>query len=88
VILQGHPFYVYVITYDAIICTPRISLQIGLQLQNISFAANRGGIPEDKDNFVLLVKDLRTAFDKHKFLLTAAIGAAASTIDTAYDIPK
>lgn len=50
-------------------------------------AAKRGGIAEDKTNFVSLIRDLRSAFDKHGYLLTAAIGAAAPTIDIAYDIP-
>ena len=52
-----------------------------------TFSAKRGGLPEDKNNFIHLIRDLRAAFDKHKFLLTAAIGAAAPTIDVAYDIP-
>lgn len=50
-------------------------------------AAKRGGIAQDKENFVLLIKDLKEAFRPHKLLLTAAIGAAPSTIDVAYDIP-
>ena len=51
------------------------------------FVAKRGGIAEDKDNFILLIRDLRTAFQPHGYLLTAAIGAAAPTIDTSYDVP-
>lgn len=49
----------------------------------------RGGIAEDKQNFVLLMRDLREAFDERGtgLLLTAAIGAAANTIDVAYDVP-
>lgn len=35
----------------------------------------------------MLIRELRQAFAKHKFLLTAAIGAAAETIDVAYDVP-
>ena len=52
-------------------------------------SAKRGGIAEDKSNFVALIRDLRAAFDAHggNFILTAAIGAAAPTIDIAYDIP-
>jgi chitinase len=55
----------------------------------ILLSAKRGGIPEDKNNFIHLIRDLRTAFDAHGggFILTAAIGAAAPTIDVAYDIP-
>jgi len=51
------------------------------------YPAKRGGIPEDKDNFILLIKDLRAAFQPHGYILTAAIGAAVPTIDTSYDIP-
>ncbi|XP_067002961.2 probable chitinase 2 isoform X2 [Anabrus simplex] len=47
----------------------------------------REGKPEDKENFVHLVKELREEFDKHNWILTAALGAAKSTIDTAYDVP-
>ena len=52
-------------------------------------SAKRGGIAEDKSNFIALIRDLRAAFDAHgsNFILTAAIGAAAPTIDIAYDIP-
>lgn len=52
------------------------------------YPGKRGGEPEDKENFIALIRDLRTALDKHNYLLTAAIGAAAPTIDVAYDIPK
>jgi len=52
------------------------------------YPAKRGGIPEDKDNFILLIRDLRAAFEPHGYLLTAAIGAAVPTIDTSYDVPS
>jgi len=52
------------------------------------YPANRdGAAPEDKQNFVLLLNELRAAFQPHGYLLTAAVSAGASTIDTAYDIP-
>nr|CAD7586597.1 unnamed protein product [Timema genevievae] len=51
------------------------------------FPGKRGGGPEDKQNFVSLVKELRQEFDKHHWLLTAALGASQDTIDLAYDIP-
>jgi len=51
------------------------------------YPAKRGGIKEDKQNFILLIKDLNAAFSKKNLLLTAAIGAPAGTIDVAYDIP-
>lgn len=34
-----------------------------------------------------LIRELKAAFRPHRFLLTAAIGAAAPTIDVSYDIP-
>lgn len=43
---------------------------------------------EDRDNFSLLVKELRKEFDKTGLLLTAAVGAAISTINKGYDIPE
>jgi len=52
------------------------------------YPAQRGGRPEDKDNFALLVQELRAEFDKNGLLLTAAIGAGTPIIDAAYDIPK
>jgi len=39
-------------------------------------------------NFVSLVKELKTEYQKHGLLLTSAIGAAKSTIDSAYDVPE
>ncbi|MCL4137154.1 UNVERIFIED_CONTAM: hypothetical protein GTU68_058097, partial [Idotea baltica] len=51
------------------------------------YPANRGGKPEDKQNFVLLVKELKEVFEDNGWLLTAAVGAGKSTIDSAYDIP-
>ncbi|CAG9764757.1 unnamed protein product [Ceutorhynchus assimilis] len=50
------------------------------------FPAKRGGVPEDKLNFLLLVKELKAAFRKHNLLLTAAFGAGKDTIDVAYDV--
>ncbi|XP_063595451.1 probable chitinase 2 [Penaeus indicus] len=50
------------------------------------YPANRGGAPEDRENFVYLVKELREAFRPYGWMLTAAVAAGKSTIDTAYDI--
>ncbi|XP_045471267.1 probable chitinase 2 [Harmonia axyridis] len=50
------------------------------------FPAKRGGSPSDKDNFLLLVKELKAEFKKHNLLLTAAFGAGKDTIDVAYDV--
>jgi len=52
------------------------------------YPGKRGGAPEDKTNFISLIKDLHSVFSKHKLLLTAAIGAATETIDAAYDVEK
>ncbi|XP_052068561.1 chitotriosidase-1-like [Mytilus californianus] len=58
------------------------------------YPSNRGGKPEDKVNFGLLVKELKEAFDAESqtsglvcLLLTAAVAAGKYTVDTAYDIP-
>ena len=51
------------------------------------YPAKRGGSPADKENFILLVKQLKEAFVEHKLLLSAAIGAGKATIDISYDVP-
>lgn len=51
-------------------------------------AANRGGRPEDKTNFILLLKELRQQFNQYGLLLTVAVSAGKSTIDKAYDVPN
>lgn len=52
------------------------------------YPALRGGQPEDKENFVQLVKELKENFKQHKLLLTSAIGASKYTIDQAYNVKK
>jgi len=52
------------------------------------YPAKRGGVPEDKENFILMLADLHSIFKKNRLLLTAAIGATAQTIDKSYNIPK
>nr|AXB87806.1 chitinase 8 [Sogatella furcifera] len=52
------------------------------------YPGKRGGAPEDKANFILLIKELRTEMDKHGWILTAAIGAGKDTIEKAYDLPQ
>lgn len=52
------------------------------------YPGKRGGSADDKDNFIDLIRELSVAFRPHGLLLTAAIGAAAPTIDVAYDIPR
>ncbi|XP_075218345.1 putative chitinase 2 [Lycorma delicatula] len=50
------------------------------------YPGSRGGKPEDKMNFVSLVKELRTEMDKNGWILTAALGAGKNTIDIGYDL--
>ncbi|KAG8175504.1 hypothetical protein JTE90_009138 [Oedothorax gibbosus] len=51
------------------------------------YPATRGGVPQDKGNFVKLLKELHEAFQPHNLLLTSAVSAGQHTIDVAYDIP-
>ncbi|XP_033213755.1 acidic mammalian chitinase-like [Belonocnema kinseyi] len=44
------------------------------------------GVPSDKQNFVLLLKQIRKEFDKEGFILTAACGASEVNPDVSYDI--
>ncbi|XP_043276969.1 acidic mammalian chitinase-like isoform X2 [Venturia canescens] len=46
----------------------------------------RGGKPEDIKNYVTLVKELRTAFDKEDFLLSAAVVGAKNSAIKSYNI--
>ncbi|XP_046446089.1 probable chitinase 2 [Daphnia pulex] len=46
-----------------------------------------GSRPIDRENFALLLKEMRAEFDKTGLILTAAIGAAPQTINRAYDVP-
>jgi len=50
------------------------------------YPGKRGGDEDDKNNFILLIKELKAAFRPKNLLLTAAIGAAPDTIDVAYDV--
>ncbi|KAJ9584392.1 hypothetical protein L9F63_021261, partial [Diploptera punctata] len=50
------------------------------------YPTQRGGDPSDKQNFVLLAKELREEFDKHGWLLTAALGVGDDVVDKAYDL--
>ncbi|XP_022240292.1 chitinase-3-like protein 1 [Limulus polyphemus] len=52
------------------------------------YPANRGGIPEDKENFVILLKELKSELSVKGLLLSAGVSAGQKTVETAYDIPK
>ncbi|CAG0883080.1 unnamed protein product [Cyprideis torosa] len=51
------------------------------------YPARRGGEPFDKANFILLLRDLRSAFREYGYLLTVAVGASVYEIETSYDVP-
>lgn len=58
------------------------------------YPTTRGGRPEDKVNFIFLIRELREAFQEAQrnrgehFLLTAAVPAGKSNIDAGYDVPE
>ncbi|XP_049812393.1 acidic mammalian chitinase-like isoform X1 [Schistocerca nitens] len=52
------------------------------------YPGHRGGSPGDKVAFVELLKELRREFDKHGYLLTAAVGVGRYLVGTAYDVPQ
>ncbi|KAJ8966356.1 hypothetical protein NQ317_006815 [Molorchus minor] len=52
------------------------------------YPAQRGGASSDVENFATLVKEFREVFDQHGLLLTAAVAAAASSVDLSYDVPS
>jgi chitinase len=51
------------------------------------YPANRGGAPEDKKNFALLVREFREEFDEYGYTLSAAVSAGEAVIRSAYDVP-
>ncbi|CAL4236974.1 unnamed protein product, partial [Meganyctiphanes norvegica] len=51
------------------------------------YPANRGGAPQDKENFITLMQEMKVALDAHGLMLTCAVSMGKGTIDTAYDIP-
>ena len=51
------------------------------------YPAARGGKPEDKNNFSLLIRELKAAFEPKGYLLTAAVSAGKWFIDPAYNVP-
>uniref|UniRef100_V5HBI5 chitinase n=2 Tax=Ixodes ricinus TaxID=34613 RepID=V5HBI5_IXORI len=52
------------------------------------YPTQRGGNPEDRDNFIKLLSELRAAFVERNYLLTAAVSAGIPTANASYDIPQ
>lgn len=52
------------------------------------YPAQRSGSPADKQNFVLLLKELRERFDQEGLILSAAVAAPESSASISYDIPQ
>ncbi|XP_055604600.1 probable chitinase 2 [Uranotaenia lowii] len=50
------------------------------------YPTQRGGIPEDRENFVLLLEELKEKFQRRKKLLTVAIGGSTQLIQQAYNV--
>lgn len=50
------------------------------------YPANRGGRPQDKQNYAQLLREMRPEFSKRGWLMTAAVSAGKNAIDTAYDV--
>ncbi|XP_063982353.1 chitinase-3-like protein 1 [Diachasmimorpha longicaudata] len=52
------------------------------------YPAQRGGAPQDRKNYVELLKVLRSRFDKEGLILTAAVAAAESSASKSFNIPE
>ncbi|MCI3751418.1 glycosyl hydrolase family 18 protein [Escherichia coli] len=52
------------------------------------YPTQRGGSPDDYDNFVILMAELNQALHAEGMLLTAAVSAGKATIDPAYNVPE
>nr|AKH04311.1 chitinase [Periplaneta americana] len=52
------------------------------------YPARRGGVPEDKDNFTLLLKTLSEKLHARGLILTVAVSADPKTAANAYDFPN
>ncbi|KAK2718198.1 acidic mammalian chitinase-like isoform X2 [Artemia franciscana] len=51
------------------------------------YPTQRGGVAEDRENFIELLRELKAAFAPYGLLLTAAVSPGEQVIDEAYDIP-
>lgn len=52
------------------------------------FPVARDGRPEDRQNFITLLEELRSVLKPQGLLLTAAVSAGKATTDLAYDVPR
>ncbi|KAF6206607.1 hypothetical protein GE061_017843 [Apolygus lucorum] len=52
------------------------------------FPTQRGGRPEDKENFVALIKDLKSALKPNGYILTAAVSAGIETLKKGYKLKE
>lgn len=52
------------------------------------YPTQRGGIPEDKENFIEILKILHQKLNSRDRLLTVAVAAPIGIIEEAYDIPE
>jgi len=52
------------------------------------YPTDRGGIPEDRVNFSLLIEELRALFAPAGLLLTAAVSANVHNSPNYYEIPR
>lgn len=50
------------------------------------YPTQRGGVPDDRKNFVTFVQELHSEFEKHKLILTSAFGASQKIVNEAYDV--
>ena len=52
----------------------------------LCIAAKHGGSPADKENFVALLSEMRSAFDPHNLMLTASVSRDREIMEAGYDI--
>nr|CAI5843686.1 unnamed protein product [Callosobruchus analis] len=52
------------------------------------YPADRGGLPSDKENFSLLIKELKAAFKEGGYILSAGVRALGSKADISYEVPE
>lgn len=52
------------------------------------YPTQRCGIPEDKDNFIKLLKKLRDRLEKWGLLLTIAVPLSSTITESSYDIEQ